>query len=94
MPVQRPRTAVCRLCGTPLSDQTGACSRCGTPEPWIADEPTLNARLLRLVVWGTGIVLVAVLLFVSGFVMFGPPAEDRERGHAPAPAAPGPAPRR
>ena len=83
MPAPSPPTVTCRLCAVPLLDATSACPRCGTPEPWIAEEPSANPVFVRVVVWTTGIVLVGVLLFVAGFVMLGPPAEDRERGHAP-----------
>jgi len=41
---------------------------------------------------GGGVVLLILLLFVSGMLMFGPTAEDNERGHLP-PAATHPRPR-
>jgi len=33
--------------------------------------------------WGGGIVLLIVLLFTSGMLIFGPAAEDAERSHTP-----------
>jgi len=46
------------------------------------DEPSINPRIIRLATWG-GLVLVAMLLFMSGLMMFDPRAEDDERDHRP-----------
>lgn len=72
----------CRLCGTLVARDARVCASCGAKEPWIPDEPTINPRVIRLAMWGGGIVLVGLLLFVSGLLMFGPPAEQ-ERDHRP-----------
>jgi hypothetical protein len=42
----------------------------------------MNPHIIRLVMWGGGVMLVGLLLFVSGLLMFGPPAE-KERDHRP-----------
>ena len=66
------RIVPCRLCATPIARDARRCPYCGVKEPWIADEPTLSPRTLRVLAWGGGIVLVGLLLFVSGALMFGP----------------------
>jgi hypothetical protein len=76
-------TVPCRLCGTLVARDATVCPSCGAKEPWIPDEPSINPRVIRLVMWGGGIVLVALLLFVSGLMMFGPRAEEGERDHRP-----------
>jgi hypothetical protein len=56
--------------------------------PWIPDEPTLNPRIIRVAMLGGGVVLVGLLLFLAGLMMFGPAVEKEERDHRPpAPAA-------
>jgi hypothetical protein len=67
-----------------VARDAAVCPSCGAKEPWISDEPTLNPRVIRLAMWGGGIVLIGLLLFMSGVLMFAP-AED-ERDHRP-PAA-------
>ena len=66
------RIILCRLCATPIARDARRCPYCGVKEPWIADEPTLSARTLRVLAWGGGIVLIGLLLFVSGVLLFGP----------------------
>jgi hypothetical protein len=73
----------CRLCGKVAARRDTVCPSCGAKDPWIADEPSINPRVIRLAMWGGGIVLVALLLFVSGLMMFGPRAEKDERDHRP-----------
>ena len=58
------------------------CPSCGAKDPWIPDEPAMNRRVIRLAMWGGGIVLVVLLLFMSGVLMFGPTQEE-EREHRP-----------
>ena len=82
-----PDTAPCRLCGELVARDAKVCPSCGVKEPWIPDEPSINPRVIRLVMWGGGIVLVALLLFVSGLMMFGRQAEEDERDHRPPGAA-------
>ena len=72
----------CRLCESPVARDARVCPSCGVNSPSIPDEPSINPRVIRLVMWGGGIVLVALLLFVSGLMMFGPRAEP-ERDHRP-----------
>ena len=76
-------TIPCRLCTTLGARDATVCPSCGAKEPWIPDEPSINPRVIRLAMWGGGIVLVALLLFVSGLMMFGPRAEEGERDHRP-----------
>jgi hypothetical protein len=71
----------CRLCGMLIAPDAAVCPSCGAREPWIPDEPTLSPRVMRLLVWGEGIVLVGVLLLMSGVVMFG--SADGEHDHRP-----------
>jgi hypothetical protein len=71
----------CRLCGTRIDSSATVCPSCGAKEPWIPDEPTLSPHVMRLLVWGGGIVLIGVLLLMSGVVMFG--SADGERDHRP-----------
>ena len=71
----------CRLCGRPIVPGATICPSCGAKEPWIPDDPTLSPRVMRLLVWGGGIVLVGVLLLMSGVVMFG--SADGEHDHRP-----------
>ncbi len=74
-------TVSCRLCGIRIAPDATICPSCGAKEPCIPDEPTVSPRVIRLLVWGGGIVLVGVLLLMSGVVMFGTP--DGERDHRP-----------
>ncbi len=76
-------TVPCRLCATLVARDATVCPSCGAKEPWIPDEPSINPRVIRLAMWGGGIALVALLLFVSGLMMFGPRAEEGERDHRP-----------
>jgi len=69
-------TVPCRLCGTLVVRDATVCPSCGSKEPWIPDEPTINPRVISLAMCGVGIVLVGLLFFVSGLLMFGPPAES------------------
>ena len=68
----------CRLCEAPVARDATVCPSCGVKEPWIPDEPSVDPRVIRLAMWGGGIILVIFLLFVSGVLMFGPAAEDRD----------------
>ena len=77
----------CRLCATLVARDATVCPSCGAKEPWIPEEPTINPRVIRLAMWCGGIVLVGLLLFVSGLMMFGPRAEQDERDHRPPGAA-------
>ena len=75
-------TVPCRLCTTLVARDATVCLSCGAKDPWIPDEPSINPHVIRLAMWGGGIVLVVLLLFVSGLMMFGPRAEP-ERDHRP-----------
>jgi len=76
-------TVPCRLCTTLVTRDATVCLSCGVKDPWIPDEPSINPHVIRLAMWGGGIVLVVLLLFVSGLMMFGPRAELDERDHRP-----------
>ncbi len=76
-------TGPCRLCGKLVARGATVCPFCGAKTPWIPDEPSINPRVIRLAMWGGGIVFVALLLFVSALMMFGPRAEQDERDHRP-----------
>jgi len=78
-----PETVPCRLCAELVPRDAKVCPSCGAKAPWIPDEPTLDPRAIRLAMWGGGIVLVGLLLFASGLMMFGPRAEQGERDHRP-----------
>jgi len=65
------RIVPCRLCATAVAPDATMCPSCGVKQPWIQDEPTLTPSVIRLLVWGGGLALVALLLFMSGIVMFG-----------------------
>ncbi len=73
----------CRLCDTPVTRDAMICPSCGVKAPWIPDEPAVDPRLIRVAMWGGGIVLFILLLFTSGMLIFGPAAEDAERSHTP-----------
>lgn len=73
----------CRLCVTLVARDATVCPSCGARKPWIPDEASINPRVIRLAMWGGGIVLVGLLLFVSGLMMFGPRGEEEERDHRP-----------
>jgi hypothetical protein len=77
-------TVPCRLCGKLTARDATVCPSCGAKTPWIPDEPSINPRVIGLAMWGGSIVLVAMLLFVSGLMMFGPRAEEDERDHRPS----------
>ena len=73
----------CRLCDAPVARDADVCTSCGVKAPWVSDEPRVNPRLIRLVMWGGGIVVAIMVLFVAGMLAFGPAAEDDERDHMP-----------
>ena len=73
----------CRACGASIARNTAVCPSCGAREPSIPDEPTASPRLVRLVMWGIGIVTGLLLLVVAGMLAFGPAATDDERDHNP-----------
>jgi hypothetical protein len=74
-------TVPCRLCTAPVAREASACPACGVKAPWIPDEPSLNPRVVRLAMRGGTIVVVGLLLFLVGMLVFGPAAEDEERAH-------------
>ncbi len=76
-----PETVPCRLCTELVSRDAAVCPFCGAKEPWIPDEPTINPRVIRLIMWGGGIILIGLLLFMSGVLMFAP--AEQERDHRP-----------
>jgi hypothetical protein len=78
-----PEIVPCRLCNEPVARATKSCPSCGVTDPWIPDEPTMNPRVLSLAMWGGGVVLVGLLLFLVGLMLFGPAAEKDERDHRP-----------
>jgi len=82
-----PELTSCRLCEAPVARDAARCPSCGVKAPWVPDEPSVNPRLIRVAMWGGEVVVLIMLLFVSGMLMFGPAAEDRERGHRPSAAA-------
>jgi hypothetical protein len=73
----------CRLCEAPVARDAPVCPSCGAREPWIPNEPTLNPRVIRLIMWAGGIVVSGLLLFALGMLMFGPAAENEKRDHRP-----------
>jgi hypothetical protein len=73
----------CRLCTRPVTREAKICPSCGVKEPWIPDEPTINPRLIRAAMWGCGVVVLGLLLFLAGFLIFGPRVEEDERDHRP-----------
>jgi hypothetical protein len=73
----------CRVCNEPVARDAATCPSCGVKAPWVPDEPTLSPRVIRLAMWGGSIVLVILLLFASGMLLFGPAAEDDKRDHRP-----------
>jgi len=76
-------TVPCRLCTTLVARDATVCLSCGVKDPWIPDEPSINPHVIRLAMWGGSILLVGLLLFVSGLMIFGPRAEEDERDHRP-----------
>jgi hypothetical protein len=76
-------TIPCRLCGNLVPRDATLCPSCGAKDPWIPEEPSINPRVVRLALRGVGIVLIGLLLFVLGLMMFGPRAEENERDHRP-----------
>ena len=73
----------CRACRASISRDAPVCPACGAREPSISDEPSVNPRLIRLVMWSSGIVLGLVLLVVAWMLAYGPAADDAERDHSP-----------
>jgi hypothetical protein len=73
----------CRLCDAPVAHETDVCPSCGVKAPWVPDEPSVNPRVIRLTMWGVGIVVGLLLLFVVGMLVFGPVAEDEDRDQRP-----------
>jgi hypothetical protein len=78
-----PDIVPCRLCAEPVARDAKTCPACGVKEPWIPDEPTINPRLIRVAMWGGGVVVLGLLLFLVALMMFGPRAEENERDHRP-----------
>jgi len=78
-----PSVVTCRLCDAPVERDAVVCAACGVKSPWVPDEPSANLRVIRLVMWGGGIVLAIMLFFVVGMISFGPVAEEEERDHRP-----------
>jgi hypothetical protein len=73
----------CRLCGASVARNADVCPSCGVKAPWVSDEPSVSPRVIRLAMWGGGIVIGIMLLFVAGMLAFGPAAENDERDHRP-----------
>jgi hypothetical protein len=61
----------CRLCDAPVAHETDVCPSCGVKAPWVPDEPSVNPRVIRFAMWGAGIVVGLLLLFVAGMLVFG-----------------------
>jgi hypothetical protein len=80
-----PDLVPCRLCTRRVARDAAVCPSCGVKQPWIPDEPTMNPRVICLVMWTGGAVLVGLLLFLSGVLMFAP--VEHERDHRPPGAA-------
>jgi hypothetical protein len=78
-----PDIVPCRLCTAPVVRDAKICPSCGVKKPWIPDEPQMNPRLIRLAMWGGGALVVVLLLFLAGLMIFGARAEDAERDHRP-----------
>jgi hypothetical protein len=78
-----PALVTCRLCEAPVARDAPVCPSCGAKAPWIPNEPTLNPRVVRLILWAGGIVVTGLLLFALGMLAFGPAAENEERDHRP-----------
>jgi hypothetical protein len=87
-----PEKVSCRACEAPIRRDTAVCPSCGTKEPWIPDEPRFSPRLVSVIMWGSGIVVTILLLFVAWMLAFGPAATEDDRDHRP-PTADSPAPR-
>jgi len=79
----RAAVGTCRLCDAPVACDANVCASCGVKAPWVPDEPSVSPRVIRLVMWGGGIVLGIMVLIVVGMLAFGPAAEDEERDHRP-----------
>jgi len=73
----------CRVCETSMSRDTAVCPSCGTRKPWVPEQPTVSPWIVRFALWSGGVLVGLVLLFVAGMLVFGPVAENRERGHTP-----------
>jgi hypothetical protein len=79
----RSMAVTCRLCDAPVARDADSCPSCGAKTPWIPDEPSANLRVIRLAMWGGGIVVAIMLLFAVGMLAFGPVADREERDHRP-----------
>lgn len=80
-----PELVPCRLCAEPVARDATRCSSCGATPAWVPDEPAMNPRVLRLAMWGGGVVVLGLLLLVASLMLFGPRAEkdEDERDHRP-----------
>ena len=67
----RSAVTTCRLCDAPVARDADVCPSCGVKVPWVPDEPSANLRAIRLAMWGGGILLAIMLLFVAGMLAFG-----------------------
>lgn len=83
MSEEGPDLVACRLCGARVARDATVCPSCGVTAPWIPDEPGMNPRRLRVAMWGGGLAVLVLLLFVVGMLMFGPAAQDEEADHRP-----------
>jgi hypothetical protein len=79
----RAAVVTCRLCDAPVPRDADVCASCGVKAPWVPDEPSISPGVIRLVMWGGGIVLGIMVLFVVGMLAFGPAAENEQRDHRP-----------
>src|SRR6266545_4445084 len=64
-----PDVVLCRLCTEPVARDAKICPACGVKEPWISDEPTINPHLIRVAMWGGGVVVLGLLVFLAGLIM-------------------------
>ena len=57
-----PELTSCRLCEAPVARDAARCPSCGVKAPWVPDEPSVNPRLIRVAMWGEGVVVLIMLL--------------------------------
>ena len=57
-----PELTSCRLCEAPVARDAARCPSCGVKAPWVPDEPSVNPRLIRVAMWGGGVVVLIMLL--------------------------------